>query len=114
MKSLDNFSPLKEFISPTCGRLSLDEVFLKLVGFINEDEGQLYNLIIGTDSFLSADTLFVSAIIIHRVGHGGRYYYKRNRHRKIKSMRQRIQNYTQSPNNCATFNGVTFGDYRQV
>lgn len=90
MKSPDDSSPLKEFISPTCGRLSLDEVFFNLVGFINEDEDQSYNLIIGTDSFLSADTLFVSAIIIHRVGHGGRYYYKKKRQRKIKSMRQRI------------------------
>ncbi len=85
-----DFSPPKEFISPTYGRLSLDEVFSKLVAFINEDEDQSYNLIIGTDSFLSAETLFVSAIVIHRVGHGGRYYYKKITRKKMKSMRQRI------------------------
>ncbi len=68
----------------------MDELFERLVAFIDEDKTQSYNLIIGTDSFLSKETVFVSAIVIHRVGHGGRYYYKRKRHRKIDSMRQRI------------------------
>lgn len=79
-----------EFTSPTFGVLSFDSMFGRVVEYIAEDPSRTYNLIIGTDSFLSADTLFVSAIIIHRVGHGGRYFYKKMRRRKIDNMRQRI------------------------
>lgn len=80
----------QEFFSPTFGILSFKDVFKKLVEYITEDTGYRYNIIIGTDSFLAAETLFISAIIIHRIGHGGRYFYKKLRHRKIENLRQRI------------------------
>jgi predicted RNase H-related nuclease YkuK (DUF458 family) len=80
----------QEFVSPTYGRLSLDAMFEKIVEYVAGNADQTYNLIIGTDSFLSTETLFVSAVIIHRVGHGGRYFYKKLARRKIESMRQRI------------------------
>ncbi|OGQ26789.1 MAG: hypothetical protein A3D29_00825 [Deltaproteobacteria bacterium RIFCSPHIGHO2_02_FULL_42_44] len=80
----------KEFFSPTSGSLSFDEAFNKLVGYIEEDTSCRYSIIIGTDSFLAAETLFISAIIIHRIGHGGRYFYKKIRHRKLENLRQRI------------------------
>ncbi len=83
-------SNLKDFVSPTCGRLSFEEVFTGIVGYIEEGEGHSYNLIIGTDSFLGRETVFVTAVVIHRVGHGGRYYYRKQRRWKIESMRQRI------------------------
>ncbi|MBI5884991.1 MAG: ribonuclease H-like YkuK family protein [Deltaproteobacteria bacterium] len=65
-------------------------MFGRLIEYITEDPNQTYNLIIGTDSFLNTETLFVSAVIVHRVGHGGRYFYKKLRRRKIDNMRQRI------------------------
>jgi len=34
--------------------------------------------------------LFVTAVIIHRLGKGGRYYFTRRRERKMPSLRQRI------------------------
>lgn len=86
----EKYSAWQDFISPTYGRLSLEEMFSKLVAYINEDKTCAYNLIIGTDSFLNTDTLFVSAIIIHRVGHGGIYFYKKLHRKKIENMRQRI------------------------
>jgi uncharacterized protein len=79
-----------EFISPTYGKLSFDRMFLQIVQYMQEDPSQRYNLIIGTDSLLGDDTCFVTAIIIHRVGHGGRYFYHKFRNRKIESLRQRI------------------------
>ena len=79
-----------EFISPTYGKLSFDRMFLQIVEYMQEDPSQRYNLIIGTDSLLGDDTCFVTAIIIHRVGHGGRYFYHKFRNRKIESLRQRI------------------------
>ncbi|MBI5562290.1 MAG: ribonuclease H-like YkuK family protein [Deltaproteobacteria bacterium] len=80
----------QEFTSPTFGVVSFDSMFAMVAEYISEEPAQTYNLIIGTDSFLNTGTLFVSAVIIHRVGHGGRYFYKKMRRRKIDNMRQRI------------------------
>jgi uncharacterized protein len=79
-----------DFISPTRGKLSFERMFQQIVDYMQEDPAQKYNLIIGTDSLLGDDTCFVTAIIIHRVGHGGRYFYHKFRNRKIESLRQRI------------------------
>jgi len=79
-----------EFVSPTQGRLSFESMFRQLVGYMKHEPDQHYHLIIGTDSLLSDDTTFVTAVIIHRVGHGGRYFYRKFRNRKIESLRQRI------------------------
>lgn len=90
MPTADDSITKKEFLSPTFGRLSFEEMFARLVDYINEDSTQRYNLIIGTDSFLSTETVFVSAVIAHRVGHGGRYFYSKSRRRKMDNLRQRI------------------------
>ncbi|MBI3976397.1 MAG: ribonuclease H-like YkuK family protein [Armatimonadetes bacterium] len=79
-----------DFVSPTHGKLRFDEMFGRLVGFMEEEPDQQYHLIIGTDSLLSEDTTFVTAIVVHRVGHGGRYFYRKQRNRKMESLRQRI------------------------
>jgi predicted RNase H-related nuclease YkuK (DUF458 family) len=49
-----------------------------------------YRLIIGTDSQLREDACFVTAIVIHRVGKGGRYYYTKENERMGRSLKQRI------------------------
>jgi predicted RNase H-related nuclease YkuK (DUF458 family) len=79
-----------EFISPTYGKLSFERMFGQIVAYMEEQPDQQYNLIIGTDSLLGDDTCFVTAVVIHRVGHGGRYFYHKFRNRKIESLRQRI------------------------
>jgi hypothetical protein len=79
-----------EFVSPTGGRLTFDQMFQRLVAFVDEEPYQTYRLIIGTDSLHGQDTSFVTAIVIHRVGHGGRYFYKKLFQRKMESLRQRI------------------------
>ncbi|HEV8339046.1 MAG TPA: ribonuclease H-like YkuK family protein [bacterium] len=79
-----------EFVSPTHGKLPFDQMFSRLVGYMEEEPDQQYHLIIGTDSLLGEETTFVTAIVVHRVGHGGRYFYRKQRNRKIESLRQRI------------------------
>ncbi|MDR7454039.1 MAG: ribonuclease H-like YkuK family protein, partial [Armatimonadota bacterium] len=79
-----------EFVSPTKGRLTFEQMFKQLVGYIKDEPDQHYHLIIGTDSLLSDDTTFVTAVIVHKVGRGGRYFYRKFRNRKIESLRQRI------------------------
>lgn len=78
------------FISPTKGRLSFSDTFKDIMGYIQEVPGVPYKLIIGTDSQLRDDAYFVTAIVVHRVGKGGRYYYTKEKERMGRSLRQRI------------------------
>lgn len=79
-----------EYVSPSLGRLSFEEMFRHLVAFVEEEPERQYHLIVGTDSLVSDHTCFVTAIVIHRVGQGGRYFYRKQPNRKIDSLRQRI------------------------
>jgi len=78
------------FISPTHGRLSLEQVVDDILRYIAEDTGFQYKLIVGSDSQSRDGTCFVTAVIVHRVGKGARYYYTKMYDRKITSLRQRI------------------------
>ncbi|HHL40990.1 MAG TPA: hypothetical protein ENJ37_10835 [Deltaproteobacteria bacterium] len=81
------------FRSPSAGRVTFDEMFRLIRAYVEEGMeagfGE-YNLIIGTDSCPGDETSFVSAVVIHRVGHGGRYFYTRHRGERIRNMRQRL------------------------
>lgn len=78
------------FISPTHGRLSLEQVVDDIQAYVAEDTSFQYKLIVGSDSQNREGTCFVTAIILHRVGKGARYYYTKRFDRKITSLRQRI------------------------
>ena len=80
------------FVSPTRGSMTLEEAFQEIVAYMSEQPDEQYNLIIGTDSqpHFGAEVSFVTAVIIHRVGKGGRYFYRRENQRFLQSLRQRI------------------------
>src|SRR5690606_19952192 len=79
-----------EFVSPSRGALTFEQVFEELIAFMDAAPEERYRLIIGTDSRQRNETVFVSAIIIHREGKGARYFYRRLPYRKMESLRQRI------------------------
>ena len=81
---------MQYFVSPTKGRLSLNQVFTDIMDYVHEDPECHYRLIVGTDSQIGADTCFVTAVVIHRVGRGARYYYARDHQRTERSLKQRI------------------------
>ena len=78
------------FISPTKGRMSMKEVVKDVVSFMEEEPSAPYKLIIGSDSQSRDNVCFVTAIIVHRQGKGGRYYYRRKYMSLVKSLRQKI------------------------
>jgi len=78
------------FISPTKGPLSFERMFDDIIDFMHQQPRADYKLIVGTDSQTHEDTLFVTAIIVHRLGKGARYYYRKRTQRKINSLRQKI------------------------
>ncbi|NLJ80732.1 MAG: hypothetical protein GX335_06895 [Firmicutes bacterium] len=79
-----------EFISPTKGRLSFEQVFEEILAYASLFPEDNYRLIVGTDSQLRDETCFVTALIVHRQGKGGRFFYTRKYERHAHSLRQRI------------------------
>lgn len=80
------------FTSPSRGKISFHDLFEDLVAYTNEYPDESYKLIIGTDShsFLNDHVIFVTAVIVHRVGKGGRFFYHKQKTRYMESLRQRI------------------------
>ena len=74
------------------GQMSFQELFDDLVSFTNKHPDDSYKLIIGTDShcFLNDCVIFVTAVVVHRIGKGGRFYYHKQKTRYMESLRQRI------------------------
>lgn len=77
--------------SPTYGRLNLEQVRQRIISFMKEKSAR-YQVIIGTDSQEKnkGATDFVTAIIVHRIGAGGIYFWQRIIDKKKKALKQRI------------------------
>lgn len=80
----------QQFNSPTRGKMSLNRVIREIVSYINQEPKRNYKLIIGTDSNGDFIADFVSAIVVHRVGKGGRYFWTRWEKRPVYSLRDKI------------------------
>ncbi len=78
------------FESPSRGRLTFDEMFADILQYVNEAPDDPYRIIIGTDSHTRHQTVLVTAVVVHHLGKGGRYYIHRAHRRMIKSLRQKI------------------------
>jgi len=70
------------FISPSKGELGLSEVVAEIADFVQSDPQSFYRLVIGTDSQAKNvdgknEIDFVTAIVIHRIGKGGRYFWRK-------------------------------------
>lgn len=80
-----------DFQSPTYGRLTLSEVKNKVVSFMAEQPANFYKVVIGSDSQnKNGGVDFVSALVIHRVGYGGVYFWQREVKKKRYVLRDRI------------------------
>lgn len=83
------------FVSPTRGRMELCEVLSDLECFMQEDPSSEYKIIIGTDSQTSnKSTIFVTAIIVRRIGVGARFYFIRKPSNPIRDLTYRIYSET--------------------
>ena len=75
------------FNSPTHGQLSWRETLVKMLAFMGADPKASYEVIIGTDSEASAGQAdFVSAVIVHKKGRGGGYFWGRGKLIKLFSI----------------------------
>ena len=78
------------FISPTKGQMSFEEMMEDILKYIQGLPCSSYKIVVGTDSQVRRETCFVTAVIIHRMGKGARFFYRKSTERKIKSLRQKI------------------------
>ena len=83
-------SPTMMFESPTKGRMTIEQMYADLVVYMSEDPTAQYKLVVGTDSHTRHETIFVTAVVILRLGKGGRFFFNKSRRRAIKSLRQKI------------------------
>ena len=82
-----------QFINPSRGRLSIGQVAEDIRAFREEMPEAVYKLIVGADSQPQSAryvTMFATAIIVHRVGKGARFYFMRRPYKKPLAFRQRI------------------------
>lgn len=80
------------FLSATYGSLNLSQVVDQAVTYIEKENNSHFRIIIGTDSELNGKETahFVSAIVVHHVGHGGIYFWAQTTKSEIKDLRQRM------------------------
>lgn len=78
------------FVSPSKGRMDFEKVMDDIINYIKGLPSSSYKIIIGSDSQVKRETSFVTAVIVHRMGKGARYYYRKKTQRRIKSLRQKI------------------------
>lgn len=82
-----------DFFSSSLGtRLTAQEVVREILRFMDADPNQKYKVTIGTDSQLlsSKNADFVTAIVVHRIGNGGRYFWRRFELGKFHTLRDRM------------------------
>lgn len=89
------------FYHPRRGRVPVEEMILEIKEFLQLDPKADYKIVIGTDSQTrESETIFVTAIIVQRVGKGATFYYTKYRHQAIRDLRYRIYRETEYSLNC--------------
>ena len=80
------------FFNPTHGDLKFSEVIGELIGYIKEKPDKFYDIIVGCDSSSGEEPHFPVAVVILRVGEGGRFYLKKisYQNRKFYNWKERI------------------------
>ena len=70
----------ERYNSPTYGQLCWQEALAKMIWFMGRDTKGHYEIIIGTDSEAqNGNADFVSAVIVHKKGKGGVYFWGRQK-----------------------------------
>lgn len=81
-----------DFLNNEGERFSMSGVIEAAVGFMRQNPAHSYKIMIGTDSALynSTDADFVTAIVVHRVGNGARYFWRRSELKNFHTLRDRM------------------------
>jgi hypothetical protein len=80
------------FVNSLGIKINVPSLVREIVDFIKIKPNARYKIIIGTDSeYISGNNAdFVTAVVIHRLGNGGRYFWRRIELGKFYTLRDRI------------------------
>ena len=85
------------FQSETYGSVTLDQLILHIKDFLQEMPKSEYSLVIGTDSQERIDAQsrekqiqLITAIVVHRKGWGGRYFWQKRKIKAVSTLREKI------------------------
>lgn len=86
---------LSSYQNGTDKTITLHEIVSSISEFIKSDFNASYTLTIGTDSETKGTEgilihELITAIVIHRKGFGGRYFWKKNKKPTVKTLREKI------------------------
>ena len=71
--------------------MSFSDVYEEILGFLKADTQSSYKISVGTDSQVASKTVFVSCILVHRIGKGAiGFLHKCEMGRPIKNLREKI------------------------
>ena len=73
-------------------KITPHDVVREIIHFMKSSDQHDYKIIIGTDSARTSPSTadFVTAIVVHRVGNGGRYFWRRVEAKSVPTLRTRI------------------------
>lgn len=86
----------ENFLSLTDGQVTLTEAIQKIKAFLLEDQNATYTLVVGSDSHERQEVngkkyvQVVSAIVVHRKGFGGKYFWYKGKKKLVYSLREKI------------------------
>lgn len=83
------------FHSPSVGSVTIGKMIQEISDFVEEEPDGYYRLVIGTDSQAKRvksehEIDFVTAIVVHRIGSGARYFWKKDKIKKKPILRDKI------------------------
>ena len=82
---------LEDFKSAQGEKLSKEKLIEEIEKFILNDDKFSYNILVGTDSeYFDHKIDFVSVIVVHRIGQGARYFWRRQIFKTKLSLHQRL------------------------
>ena len=80
------------FFNPSKGNLKIGRVIEEVINYISEKPEKFYDIIVGCDSSSGEEPHFPVALVILRVGEGGRFFLKKIAYkgRKFYNWKQRV------------------------
>ncbi|KPJ71423.1 hypothetical protein AMJ50_02185 [Parcubacteria bacterium DG_74_3] len=80
------------FYNPSQGNLRLKGVIREILNYIDQKPDKFYDIIVGCDSSSELEPNFPVAVVILRVGEGGRFFLKKIKYpsRKFYNFQQRV------------------------
>jgi len=73
-----------QFFNPTKGNLKIEGVIKELFNYISQKPEKFYDIIVGCDSSSGEEPHFPVAVVVLRVGEGGRFFLKKIKYKERK------------------------------